>query len=409
MSQSDAHVVILGAGHAGGTAAALLRQYGHAGPITMVGDEPIPPYQRPPLSKAWLKGEADADSLALKPLEFYAEQNIDFRPNLQAVKLARSDKVVTLSDGSTVSYDILIIATGMRAIRLPIEGVDLQGVLTLRTAADAEAIKAALGPGKRLAIVGGGYIGLEVAASARALGAEAVVIEREARILARSACEPLSNFFHGYHVDRGVQFLLGASVAGFVGENGKVTGVRLADGRVEPCDLVLLGVGAIPNDDIARDAGLECARGIVVDLEARTADPSVFAIGDVTHRPMPHYGRMFGPESVPSALEQAKQAASAITGRPAPTPEVPWNWSDQYDLKLQIAGLPFDADRVLLRGDPASGKFAVFHLKGDQVQSVEAINSPPEFMMGKQLIANRKPINAEKLADPTVSMKEVAA
>ena len=409
MSQSDAHVVILGAGHAGGTAAALLRQYGHAGPITMVGDEPIPPYQRPPLSKAWLKGEADADSLALKPLEFYGEQNIDFRPNLQAVKLARSDKVVTLSDGSTVPYDILIIATGMRAIRLPIEGVDLQGVLTLRTAADAEAIKAALGPGKRLAIVGGGYIGLEVAASARALGAEAVVIEREARILARSACEPLSNFFHGYHVDRGVQFLLGASVAGFVGENGKVTGVRLADGRVEPCDLVLLGVGAIPNDDIARDAGLECARGIVVDLEARTADPSVFAIGDVTHRPMPHYGRMFGPESVPSALEQAKQAASAITGRPAPSPEVPWNWSDQYDLKLQIAGLPFDADRVLLRGDPASGKFAVFHLKGDQVQSVEAINSPPEFMMGKQLIANRKPINAEKLADPTVSMKEVAA
>lgn len=409
MSQSDAHVVILGAGHGGGTAAALLRQYGHAGPITMVGDEPIPPYQRPPLSKAWLKGEADADSLALKPLEFYAEQNIDFRPNLKAVKLARSDKVVTLSDGSTVPYDILIIATGMRAIRLPIEGVDLQGVLTLRTAADAEAIKAALGPGKRLAIVGGGYIGLEVAASARALGAEAVVIEREARILARSACEPLSNFFHGYHLARGVQFLLGASVAGFVGEGGKVTGVRLADGRVEPCDLVLLGVGAIPNDEIARDAGLECARGIVVDLEARTADPSVFAIGDVTHRPMPHYGRMFGPESVPSALEQAKQAASAITGRPAPSPEVPWNWSDQYDLKLQIAGLPFDADRVLLRGDPASGKFAVFHLKGDQVQSVEAINSPPEFMMGKQLIANRKPVNTDKLADPTVSMKEVAA
>ena len=208
---------------------------------------------------------------------------------------------------------------------------------------------------------------------------------------------------------RGVEFVLGAGVSGFIGEGGHVTGVRLADGRVIACDVVLLGVGATPNDEIARDAGLECARGIVVNLEARTADPSVFAIGDVTHRPMPHYDRMFGPESVPSALEQAKQAASAITGRPAPSPEVPWNWSDQYDLKLQIAGLPFDADRVLLRGDPASGKFAVFHLKGDQVQSVEAINSPPEFMMGKQLIANRKPINAEKLADPTVSMKEVAA
>lgn len=409
MSQSDAHVVILGAGHAGGTAAALLRQYGHTGPITMVGEEPIPPYQRPPLSKAWLKGEADADSLALKPLEFYPEQNIDFRPNLKAVKLARSDKTVTLSDGSVVPYDILIIATGMRPIRLPIEGVDLEGVLTLRSAADAEAIKAALGPGKRLAIVGGGYIGLEVAASARALGADAVVIEREPRILARSACEALSSFFHGYHLQRGVEFVLGASVAGFVGEGGKVTGVRLADGRVIDCDVVLLGVGATPNDEIAREAGLECARGVVVDLEARTADPSVFAIGDVTHRPMPHYGRMFGPESVPSALEQAKQAASAITGRAAPAPEVPWNWSDQYDLKLQIAGLPFDADKILLRGDPASGKFAVFHLKGDQVQSVEAINSPPEFMMGKQLIANRKPVDPTKLADPSVSMKEVAA
>ena len=401
--------MILGAGHAGGTAAALLRQYGHTGPITMIGEEPVPPYQRPPLSKAWLKGEADADSLALKPLEFYPAQNIDFRPNLKAVKLARSDKTVTLSDGSSVAYDILIIATGMRPIRLPIEGADLAGVLTLRSAADAEAIKAALGPGKRLAIVGGGYIGLEVAASARALGAEAVILEREARILARSACEPLSKFFFDYHLARGVQFLLGASVAGFVGEGGKVTGVRLADGRVEPCDLVLLGVGATPNDEIARDAGLECARGIVVDMEARTADPSVFAIGDVTHRPMPHYGRMFGPESVPSALEQAKQAASAITGRAPPAPEVPWNWSDQYDLKLQIAGLPFDADRVLLRGDPATGKFAVFHLKGDQVQSVEAINSPPEFMMGKQLIANRKPVDPDKLADPSVSMKEVAA
>jgi 3-phenylpropionate/trans-cinnamate dioxygenase ferredoxin reductase subunit len=203
--------------------------------------------------------------------------------------------------------------------------------------------------------------------------------------------------------------VLGASVSGFIGEGGQVTGVRLADGRVVACDVVLLGVGATPNDEIARDAGLECARGIVVNLEARTADPNVFAIGDVTHRPMPHYDRMFGPESVPSALEQAKQAASAITGRAPPAPEVPWNWSDQYDLKLQIAGLPFDADRVLLRGDPATAKFAVFHLKGDQVQAVEAINSPPEFMMGKQLIANRKPVNLERLADTSVSMKEVAA
>ncbi|MCI3132510.1 NAD(P)/FAD-dependent oxidoreductase [Phenylobacterium aquaticum] len=409
MSSSDAHVVIIGAGHAGGSAAALLRQYGFTGPIDLVGEEPIPPYQRPPLSKAWLKGEADADSLALKPLEFYAENNIAFRPNLTAVKLTRGDKTVTLSDGSTLTYDILILATGARAIKLPVPGADLKGLLELRTAADAEALKATLGPGKRLAIVGGGYIGLEAAASARALGAEAVVLEREPRLLARVACETLSTFFQSRHEAHGVKFELGASVVGFEGQDGHVTGVKLADGRVIACDAALIGVGAAPNDEIAKDAGLDCARGIVVDLEARTSDPAIFAIGDVAHRPMPIYDRMFRMESVPNALEQAKQAASAITGRPAPAGEVPWQWSDQYDLKLQIAGYAFDVDEILLRGDPATGKFAIFHLKGDLVQSVEAINSPPEFMMGRQLIGARRPVNKAKLADTSVSMKEVAA
>ncbi|MBR7621763.1 FAD-dependent oxidoreductase [Phenylobacterium sp. 20VBR1] len=409
MSSVDAHVVVLGAGHAGGTLVALLRQYGFAGPITMVGDEPLAPYQRPPLSKAWLKGEADGDSLALKPLEFYAENQIDFRPNISAVSLKRAEKTVALSDGSTLSYDILVIATGMRPNKLPLPGADLAGVLSLRSAADAEQLKGHLKPGHHIAIIGGGYIGLEVAASARALGAEATVFEREPRILSRSACEVLSTFFTDYHRARGVTFELGAHIERLVGEAGKISGVKMADGRVIPADAVLVGVGGKPNDEIAADAGLDTARGIVVDLEARTSDPSIFAIGDCSHRPMPHYDRMFGPESVPSALEQAKQVAAAITGRPAPTPEVPWNWSDQYDLKLQIAGLPFDADHILVRGDPASGKFAIFHLKGDQVQSVEAVNAPPEYMMGRQLIGNRKPVNLDRLADPSVSMKEVAA
>ena len=409
MSSPETHVVVIGAGHAGGTLCALLRQYGHAGPITLIGEEPIPPYQRPPLSKAWLKGEADADSLALKPLEFYAENGIDFRPSVSAVKLARSDKVVTLSDGARVSYDLLVLATGARAIKLPLEGADLRGVLELRTAADAEILKAALGPGQTIAIVGGGYIGLEAAASSRALGAEVVVLEREPRLLARVACETLSTFFQTYHEKHGVRFELGASVVGFEGRDGHVTGVKLADGRTVACSYALIGVGATPNDELARESGLEVARGIVVDLEARTSDPNVFAIGDVAHRPMPIYDRMFRMESVPNALEQAKQAAAAIVGRPAPAGEVPWQWSDQYDLKLQIAGYAFDVDEVLLRGDPASGKFAIFHLKGDQVQSVEAINSPPEFMMGRQLIGNRKPVDKARLADPTISMKEVAA
>jgi 3-phenylpropionate/trans-cinnamate dioxygenase ferredoxin reductase subunit len=375
----------------------------------MVGEEPIAPYQRPPLSKAWLKGEADADSLALKPAEFYAEAGIDFRPNLRGEALQRSAKTITLSDGSTLSYDVLILATGARPIVLNIPGADLSGVLFLRSAADAEALKAALRPGVRMAVVGGGYIGLEAAASGRALGAEVTVVEREERLLARVACEQLSSFFQAYHEQHNVRFVLGASVTGFVGEAGRLTGVTLTDGRVLPCEVALVGVGAAPNDEIARDAGLECARGVVVDLEARTSDPNIYAIGDVTHRPLPLYDRMFRLESVPNALEQAKQAASAIAGRPAPASEVPWFWSDQYDLKLQIAGLAFDVDRILVRGDPASGKFAVFHLKGDQLQSVEAVNAPPEFMAGRQFIQNRKPISPEKLADPAISMKEVGA
>ncbi|HEY0649001.1 NAD(P)/FAD-dependent oxidoreductase [Phenylobacterium sp.] len=407
---SAPHIVIVGAGHAGGTAAALLRQYGYGGPISLVGEEPIPPYQRPPLSKAWLKGEADAGSLALKPLAFYAENGIDFRPSLRATSLNRGEKTVALSDGSAVSYDTLILATGARAIALPIEGKDLAGILFLRTAADAEALKATVGPGKTLAVVGGGYIGLEVAASGRALGAEVVVLEREARILARVACKALSDFFTGYHEKHGVTFELGCSVVGFEGRDGHVSGVKLADGRVIACDAVVVGVGAHPNDELARDAGLECARGVVVDLDARSvSDPNVFAIGDVAHRPMPIYDRMFRMESVPNALEQAKQAASAVTGRPRPLGECPWQWSDQYDLKLQIAGYAFDVDEILIRGDPATARFAVFHLKGDQVQSVEAINAPPEFMMGKMLILNRKPVNKAKLADTCVSMKEVTA
>ena len=410
MTETSAHVVILGAGHAGGTAAALLRQYGYPGPITLVGEEPIPPYQRPPLSKAWLKGEADAESLALKPLEFYAEHDIAFHAGVRALSIDRAARTVALSDGVVLGYDVLILATGARAIALPIEGKDLAGVLFLRTAADAETLKATVGPGKTLAVVGGGYIGLEVAASGRALGAEVVVLEREARLLARVADATLSSFFRTQHERHGVRFELGCNVTGFVGRDGRVVGVTLDDGRTVACDAVVVGVGAHPNDEIAKDAGLDCARGVVVDLDARSVtDPTIFAIGDVAHRPMPIYERMFRMESVPNALEQAKQAAAAITGRPRPPGECPWQWSDQYDLKLQIAGYAFDVTETIVRGDPATAKFAVFQLKGDQIQSVEAINSPPEFMMGRQLILNRKPVDKAKLADPTVSMKEVAA
>jgi 3-phenylpropionate/trans-cinnamate dioxygenase ferredoxin reductase subunit len=404
----EGRVVILGAGHAGGSAAAALRHFGHAGPIVLVGEEPLLPYQRPPLSKAWLKGEADEEELQLRPPSFYAENDITVRLGVTATGIDRQAKQATLSDGEVLPYDALIIATGARARRLSLPGEAMVRTLELRSAADAEMLKAAIAPGKRLMIVGGGYVGLEVAASARALGAEATVIEREPRILARVACPILSDFFTAYHRKHGVRFELDAFVEALEGEDGQVTGVRLNDGRRLPCDLVLIGVGALPNQELAEAAGLPCHHGIVVDEEARTSDPAIFAIGDVTRRPLPLYGRSFRLESVPNALEQAKQAAAAITGHKPPPHEVPWFWSDQYDLKLQIAGLPFDIDDLVVRGDPAGARFAVFHMKGDAIQAVEAINSPAEFMGGKLLIGSQKPVSREKLADPSISMKEVA-
>jgi 3-phenylpropionate/trans-cinnamate dioxygenase ferredoxin reductase subunit len=406
---SDAGVMIVGAGHGGGTAATLLRQYGYTGPIRLIGEEPLAPYQRPPLSKAWLKGEADAEGLALKPDSFYPEAGIDLVTSTRVEAIHPGERAVSLEDGSRLAYDTLILATGAKARTLNIAGVELGGVLSLRTAADAEALKALLGPGKRIAVIGGGYIGLEVAASARALGAEAVVIEREPRILARVACPVLSDFFTRYHSDRGVTFEVNADVEALVGDGDQVTGVRLATGKVIDCTTVLIGVGAPPDEGLAARAGLACSNGIVVDESARTADSAIFAIGDVTWRPMPLYRRMFRLESVANALEQARHAACAIVGRPPPPAEVTWNWSDQYDLKYQFAGLPFDADAVLVRGDPDQAKFAVFHLKGDVIQAVEAVNAPAEFMGGRLLIGQRRPINRARLADGSISMKEVAA
>ena len=406
---SEPGVVIVGAGHAGGTAAALLRQYGYEAPITIVGDEPVAPYQRPPLSKAWLKGETDAEALMLRPLTFYADHKIELILDVKVTAIHRAAKTVALDDGRTIAYDQLILALGSRARPLPIPGADLAGVLFLRSAADAETLKAAIGPGKRLAVIGGGYIGLEAAASGRTMGADVVVLEREPRLLARVACETLSTFFQRYHEARGVTFELGAQAVAFEGEGGKLTGVKLADGRMIPCDEALVGVGALPNEELAKEAGLDCSGGIVVDTHARTSDPAIFAIGDVTHRPLPLYDRMFRLESVANALEQAKQAAAAIAGRPPPPPEVTWNWSDQYDVKLQLAGIAFDSDDILVRGDPATAKFAVFHLKGPVIRAVEAVNAPAEFMAARQLIGSQRPIDRAKLADAAISMKEVAA
>ena len=400
-------VVIVGAGHAGGSAASLLKASAFEGEIVLLGEEPAPPYQRPPLSKAWLKGEADLESLLLRPESYYAEQGISLRTGVVVTAISPAERAVALSDGSIETYDALILATGSTGRRLPIPGADRPELIELRTLADAERLKGQLGPGRRLVIVGGGYVGLEAAASARSLGAEVVLLERLDRVLKRVASEPLSAFFTDRHRAEGVDIRVNVEVAGF--EDG---GVRLADGSLVEADVVLVGVGALANDGLARGAGLTCdpagSGGIVVDETARTSDPHIYAIGDVTVRPIPVHGLTLRLESVPNALEQARQAAHAIVGRPQVAPEVPWFWSDQYDLKLQIAGLPNEADRMVVRGDPSAGRFAVFHLTGDRIVCVEAVSSPPEFMAGKQLIGRRTPVDEAKLTDPAVSMKAVA-
>lgn len=399
----------MGGGHAGGTAAALLRQYGFDGDIVLIGKEPGLPYERPPLSKAWLNGQADTDSLLLKPARFYADQTIDLLLQRTAVTIDRTTQTVGLDDGREIGYDRLVLATGARARRIDVPGHDLDSVLYLRDQSDARRLKAALSGAGRIVVCGGGYIGLEVAATARVLGVEATVVEQQPRLLSRVASGPVAGYFLRHHFEHGVDFRLDARIGSFKGEGGRVAGVGLADGEMLMCDAVVVGIGATPEDELAVAAGLDCQDGVVVDESARTSDPRIFAIGDVAQRSVALYGRSFRFESVPNAIEQAKQAAAAITGREGSRPEVPWFWSDQYDTKLQIAGLARSSDALVLRGDEAAGRFAVFHLEGGRLLAVEAVNAPAEFVMGKKLIASRQLVQAEKLADPAVRMTEIVA
>ncbi len=384
-------VIIIGAGHAGGSAAGFLRQYGFTGEITLIGEEPYLPYQRPPLSKAWLKGEASLEDLYLRGDTFYDDQTIKTHLNTRAGAINRDGKTVTLLNGGTIAYDHLIIATGSKARPFPVKGADRVPHHVLRGIDDAERLKGALAPGRRIGLIGAGYVGLEVAASARHLGCEVTVFERESRILARVASFALSDFFTATHTAQGVRIVVNAGVIELSLGDGDVKRVHLSDGSVHDFDLLLVGIGALPADDLAVMAGLETGNGIVVDADARTVDPAIFAIGDVTSRTLPFYDGRFRLESVPNALEQAKQAAAAITGYKPPVVETPWFWSDQYAHKLQIAGLLCAGTTPIVRGDPDSGAFSVFHLDGEgRLRCAECVSRPADFMAGKLLIAKGK-------------------
>jgi 3-phenylpropionate/trans-cinnamate dioxygenase ferredoxin reductase subunit len=399
-------IVIVGAGHGGGTAAAMLRQQGFGGEVILFGSEPVGPYHRPPLSKSMLKGELEQP---LQPKDFYREQRIDLRVSTPVVAIDREAGAVQLLDGEMVVFDQLILATGAKARRLAIPGIDLERVYELRTITHARILYDVLSPGSHLAIVGGGWIGLEVAASARAAGIDVTVIEREERLLARVASPELSHFLTDYHLQRGTKILTSAQVSELrPGPRRTVGSVALDDGREINADRVLVGVGAVAEDELASAAGLPCQDGVVVDANARTEDPRVYAVGDMTRRPLHFYEGMFRLESIPSAVEQARQAVASILGKPALAPEVPWFWSDQFDLKLQIAGLLLDADTSIVRGNASAGRLAVFHLKDSRLVAMEGVNAPAEFMACKQFIRDQVKLDPERLADVSVPLPETA-
>ncbi len=401
----EERIVIIGAGQAGCQAVATLRAEGFAGAITMIGDEAYAPYQRPPLSKTYLMGTMERDRLFLKPDAFYAEAKCELLLNIGVKSIDRAMKSVALSDGRSLSYDKLLIATGTRVRRIKVPGAELPGIHYLRSIADVDELRPAFKTALNLVIVGAGYIGLEVAAVARKYDLNVTVVEAMDRVMARSASKPVSEFYERVHREAGVTFHLNTGVEGFDGAE-RLTAVR-AGGKSFPADIALVGIGVVPNSEIAEAVGLKCGDGVYVDKTCTTEDPAIFAAGDCTR----HHGRngdLIRLESVQNAIDQAKHAALAMVGKPVPYNEVPWFWSDQYDLKLQIAGLAKPGDRIVLRGDPAARKFAVFHLRDGAVAAVEAVNAAPEYLIGRKLIADGAPVAPERLADLTIPMKNIA-
>lgn len=406
MSESQ-KCLIVGGSHAAANLAPALRQQGWQGSITVISNEYYLPYHRPPLSKAYLNGGKSLDEILIRQPQAYRQAGVDFILGAEVTGIERSAQTVTLGNGHCLPYDKLVLTTGARVRKVNCQGADLKGVFYLRDANDVQAIKSASSSAKNVVIVGGGYIGLETAASLRKMGLEVTVLEAMDRVLQRVTSPELSAFYTRIHTAEGVRIVTSTMLESIEGDK-KVSGVVCQGGTRFDADMVIIGIGVIPNTELAEAAGLEVDNGIVVDEFARTSDHNILAAGDCTNHYNPIYDRRIRLESVQNANDQAIVAASTICGKEKAYNALPWFWSDQYDLKLQIAGLNHGFDRVVIRGDIETGRsFAAFYLAGDKVLAVDAVNRPQEFMIARKALTQGLPMAIENLADESVEPKNL--
>ncbi|MCG2625354.1 FAD-dependent oxidoreductase [Bradyrhizobium sp. WYCCWR 13023] len=405
---TDGPVIIVGAGHGGYQVAASLRQAGFAQRICLINDEAHLPYQRPPLSKAYIKGSAGPDSLMFRPEKFYQDQKIELISG-RAVSIDRAARKVLLASGETLPYGHLVLATGARNRLLDLPNANLPDVKYLRILDESEALRQIMPTKTRVVVIGAGFIGLEFAATARIKGLEVDVLELAPRVMARAVTAEVSEYFQARHREAGIRIHLGVQATSIGAENGKVTGVSLSDGRHLPADLVVVGVGVLPNIELAAEAGLPVAAGIIVDEYLSTADPNISAIGDCALFASQRFGGSLRLESVQNATDHARCVAARLTGDKKPYDGHPWFWSDQGDDKLQIAGLTTGYDRVVLRGDPARKAFSAFCYHGDRLLGIESINRAGDHMFGRRLQAMNRSITPEQAADESFDLKSALA
>jgi 3-phenylpropionate/trans-cinnamate dioxygenase ferredoxin reductase component len=397
--------VIVGAGQAASQIVDSLRREGLRGRLVVVGDEPYLPYQRPPLSKKYLAGEMERDRLFIRPEGFYQQNRAELKLGVRATTIDRAAQTLALDDGTSLRYDHLVLATGSRVRKIAVPGSELKGIHYLRGIDDVDGIRAAATAGKRMVVIGAGYIGLETAATCVKHGVEVTVLEMADRPLVRVVAPEMSAFYLAEHARAGVRILCNTGLASFEGEH-HVSAVVASDGQRFPADIVVVGIGILPNQELAQAAGIVCDNGIAVDEHCRTSDPKVYAIGDCCSLPSPHYGRRVRLESVDNAFEQARSAAANLCGKSIVHDKLPWFWSDQYDLKLQIVGLSQGYDRVVLRGDPATRSFSCCYLKGNELLAVDAVSCPRDFMGARKTITEKSRIDLAKLADPAIAIKD---